>query len=70
MQKLANRILKCTPSTRWITTKQDKDLKTFSNEPMKDLGKVATKVIYNDWTCEDACLPFVEDGLKSSLAET
>ena len=61
---MANIILKCTSYTRWITTKQDKDLKKFSNEPMKDLGNVATKVIYNDWTCEDACLTVVEDGHK------
>ena len=44
-----NRILKSTPFARWINTKQDKVLKTFSNEPIKILGKIATNVIYIDW---------------------
>ena len=61
---LANRILKSTPSERWITTKQYKVLKTFSNEPIKVLGKISTTVIYNDWSCEDACLTVVEDEHK------
>ena len=33
--KTANRIVKSTPYALWILTKQDKDLKTFSNEPIK-----------------------------------
>ena len=44
-----------------IFTKQDKDLKNFSNEPIKVLGKFARTVTYNDWTCEEACLTVVED---------
>ena len=48
---LANRILKTTPLARWITMKQDNDLKTFSNEPIKFLGKLATTVTYNVWNC-------------------
>ena len=48
---LANRILKTTPLARWITMKQDNDLKTFSSEPIKFLGKLATTVTYNVWTC-------------------
>ena len=60
---MANRILKSTPSARWITTKQDKDLKTFSNEPLKVLCQIATRVIHNDWAVEDACIT------NSSLGE-
>ena len=44
--------------------KQDNDLKTFSNEPIKVLGKLATTVTYNDWTCEEAGLTVVEDAHK------
>ena len=51
---LANRILKTSPLARWITTKKDKDLKTFSNEPIKVLGKFSTAVTCSDWTCEEA----------------
>ena len=61
---LANRILKISPSAKWTTTNHDKDLKTFSNEPIKVLGKLTTKVTYNDWTCKAASLTVVEDGHK------
>ena len=42
---LAKRLLRTTPSAKWITKKQNKDLKTFSNEPIKVLGQLATMVI-------------------------
>ena len=45
---LANRILRTTPSSKWITTKENRDLKTFSNEPIKMLGHLATMVTYNN----------------------
>ena len=61
---LHKKILKNAPAARWITTKQDKDLKTFSNKPIKVLGKTTTTIIYNDWFCEYACLTVVEDGQK------
>ena len=61
---LANKILKATPSAKWVTTKQDKDLKTFSNEPIKVHGQLATMVTYKDWTCKGACLSVLEDGHK------
>ena len=61
---LANRILKITHLARWIITKQDNDLNLFSNESIKVLGKLATTVTYNDWTCEEACLTVVEGGHK------
>ena len=39
-------------------------MKTFSNEPIKVLGQLATLVTYNDWTCDDAHLAVVEDRHK------
>ena len=56
---LAKRILRTTPSAKWVTTK-----KIFSNEPIKVLGQLATMVTYNDWTCNDAHLTVLEGGLK------
>ena len=53
---LANRILGTTPSAKWDTTKQNKDLETFSNEPIKVLRQLATMVTYNNWTSNDAHL--------------
>ena len=61
---LANRILKTSPSAKWTTTKQEKYLKFFSNEPIKVLGKFTTTVKYYDWTCKEASLTVVEDGHK------
>ena len=46
---LANNILKVTPSSRWIGSTSEKNLKTLSNEPIKVLGKIATTVVYNGW---------------------
>ena len=61
---LANRILKTISLARWIVTKQDRYLKTFSNEPTKLLGKLSITVTNNGWTCEEACLTVVEDRHK------
>ena len=61
---IAYKNLKTTPFATWIITKQDKDLITFSNEPIKVLGKLATTITYDDWTYEEACLTVVEDGHK------
>ena len=57
---LANKTLQSIPSAQWINSKCEKDLKTFSNEPIKVLVKIATTVFYEDWICEDACLAVVE----------
>ena len=62
---LADNILKTTPSARWVASETERDLKTFSNEPIKALDKNL-----NDWICEDACLIVVEEGQKSSLEGT
>ena len=61
---LANKILRTSPSAKWTTTKQDKELKTFSNEPIKVLGEIITTVTYNGCTCKEATLTLVEDGNK------
>ena len=60
----ANKILKTKSLARWIITKQDRYLKTFSNEPIKFLGKFSITVTYNDWTCEEACSTVVQGGHK------
>ena len=46
---LAKNILRSTPSARWSASTCGKDLKSFSNEPIKG------------WICEGACLTVVED---------
>ena len=61
---LANRILRTTLSAIWITTKERRDLKTFSNEPIKFPGHLETTVTYNNWTCKDARLTILENGHK------
>ena len=58
------KILKSTPSARLINTKFEKDLKTFSYEPIKSRDKITATVVYNDWIGEEAGLTFVEDGHK------
>ena len=64
---LAKSILKTTPTARLVASTDERDLKTFSNEPIKDLGKLTTTVTQNDWTCEDACLTVVDDGYKNVI---
>ena len=61
---LAYRIIRTTSSAKWITTREKRDLKTFSNEPIKVLGHLETTVTYNNWTCKEASLTVVEDGHK------
>ena len=61
---LANRIFRSTPSAKLITTKQNRDLKTFSNKPIKVLGQLLTMVKYKNLTCKDAHLTVVENGHK------
>ena len=61
---LANQILRITQSAKWITKKEKRDLKTFSNDPIKVLGHLVTKVAYNNWTDRKAILTVVDDGHK------
>ena len=64
---LANRILRTSPSAKWNTTKEMRELKTFSNEPIKVLAHLEATVTYNNWTCKDARLTIVEDGHKTII---
>ena len=61
---LANQILRTTQSAQWITKREKRDLKTFSNDPIKVLGHLETTVAYNSWTDGKAILTVVEDGHK------
>ena len=59
--------LKATLTTRWIISIDKNDLEPFSNEPIKVLGKLATSVTQNEWTCEDARLSVVDYGHKNII---
>ena len=64
---LANQILRTTKSAKWIDTKDRRNLKTFSNEPIKVLGHLETTVVYNNWKDRAAMLTVVEDGHKNII---
>ena len=61
---LANQILRTTQSAQWITKREKRDLKTFSNHPIKFLGHLETTVAYKNWTDRKAILTVVGDGHK------
>ena len=61
---LANQILRTTQSAKWITKRENRDLKTISNDPIKVLGHLETTVPYNNWIDREASLTVVEDGHK------
>ena len=61
---LANQILRAAQSAKWITKGEKRDLKTFSNDPIKVLGHLETTVAYNNWIDREASLTVVEDGHK------
>ena len=61
---LANRILRTSPSAKWIAEKEWREIKASSNEPIKVLGHFETTVTFSNWTCKDARLTIVEDGYK------
>ena len=46
-RSLANKITRSTKSAKWINATEKRNLKTFSNEPIKILGHLETTVIYN-----------------------
>ena len=64
---LANQIIRKTKSAKWIDTKDRRNLKTFSNEPIKVLGHLETTVAYNNWKDRTAMLTVVEDGHKNII---
>ena len=61
---LANQIIPTTQSAKWIIKKEKRDLKTFSNEPIKVLGHLETTVAYSNWIERKAILTLLEDGHK------
>ena len=61
---LAKKTLQSTPSAQWITSKCEKDLKTYSNERTNFPDKISTTVVYDDWKCEDSLFTVMENGHK------
>ena len=66
-KSLANRILQSTKSVKWTNTSEKRNLKTFSNEPIKFIGHLETTVIYNRWKDTSATLTLVDDGHKNII---
>ena len=48
-ETLANQIIRTKKSAKWTDTKERRNLKTFSNEPIKVLGHLETTAAYNHW---------------------
>ena len=66
-KSLANRILQSTKSARWTDSSEKRNLKTFSNEPIKVIGHLETTVTYNHWKDVSAMLTVVDDGHKNII---
>ena len=66
-QSLANKVLRSTNSAKWIKSTEKRNLKTFSNEPIKVIGHLETTVAYNQWQDKSAILTVVDDGHKNII---
>ena len=66
-KSLANKIIRSTKSAKWTDTTEKRNLKTFSNEPIKIIGHLETTVIYNQWKDTSAMLTVVDDGHKNII---
>ena len=66
-KSLANRILQSTKSARWTDSSEKRNLKTFSNEPIKVIGHLETTVTYNHWKDVSAMLTVADDGHKNII---
>ena len=66
-RSLANKISRSTKSAKWTNATEKRNLKTFSNEPIKVLGHLETTVIYNQWKDTSAMLTVVDDGHKNII---
>ena len=64
-ETLADKILQTIKSAKWTDTKDKRNLKTFSNEPIKVLGHLETTITYNQWKDKAAVLSVVEDGPRN-----
>ena len=66
-ETLADKILQTTKFAKWTDTKDKRNLKTFSNEPIKVLGHLETTITYNQWKDKAAVFTVVEDGHKNII---
>ena len=66
-ETLADQIIRTTKSAKWTDTKQRRNLKTFSNEPIKIFGYLESTVAYNQWKDRAAMVTVVEDGHKNII---
>ena len=66
-KSLANKIIRSTKSAKWTDTTEKRNLKTFSNEPVRVIGHLETTVIYNQWKDTSAMLTVVDDGHKNII---
>ena len=66
-ETLADKILQTTKSAKWTDTKDKRNLKTVSNEPIKVLGHLETTITYNQWKDKAAALTVVEDGHRNII---
>ena len=66
-ETLADKILQTTKSAKWTDTKEKRNLKTYSNEPVKVLGHLETTITYNQWKDKAAMLTVVEDGHRNII---
>ena len=66
-ETLADKILQTTKSAKWTDTKEKRNLKTFSNEPIKVFGHLETTITYNQWKDKASMLTVVEDGHRNII---
>ena len=66
-ETLADKILQTTKSAKWTDTKEKRNIKTFSNEPIKVLEHLETTITYNQWKDKAAMLTVVEDGHRNII---
>ena len=66
-KSLANKIIRSTKSAKWTESTERRNLKTFSNEPIKVIGHLETTVVYNQWQDKSAMLTVVDDGHKNII---
>ena len=66
-ETLADKILQTTKFAKWTDTKDKRNLKTSSNEPIKVLGHLEILITYNQWKDKAALLTVVEDGHRNII---
>ena len=66
-ETLADKILQTTKFAKLTGTKDKRNLKTFSNEPIKVLGHLESTITYNQWKDKAALFTVVEDGHRNII---